>query len=847
MDWQWSHVELSRPACLGALAAAAPLLALFSWRGLLAVSRARHAVLFLCRAAVIALSAAALAGPAAVWSTSQPTVFVAVDRSASVSDEGRGQAERFVQDATAHARGRGRVVLGPARPEDAGPGGLAGPPPDSGLGTDLQAEIEAAGAHFGADAVPRLVLLSDGLQTRGDAAAAARAAGFPVFTVPLASNSNPEAYVADVRVRSRVVRPAEPFDVEVVVSADREGRGTIELLQNGKSVLKEPAEVKRGENRFTFRRTVGAVPAAEFTARIEGFPDTIGPNNQASCLVFPGEKRRVLLVEGRSGAFGRLAAALGAGLMEVETRAPGALPRARAGFDPYDLVLLANVPAAALAPESMAGLRDYVRSGGGLVVVGGDQSLTPGAYRGTVLEEILPVECEARRKRRRPGLAMAVVIDRSASMEGDPISLAREATRRAVELLDPQDQVGVMAFDETPEWISPLGPCADRGPVLERIARIEAGGRTDALAALDRAHLALDEAFADLKHVVLLTDGISQPGDFDGLARRMAASGMTLSTVAVGKEAAGPLLEELARIGRGRYYFCPDPAAVPRVFAIETASAGKVGVYEEPFFARPDKAPAAQWPIDLESAPALLGHVETQARPQSKVLLATASGDPLLAAWRDGRGAAIVFTSDAEDRWAAAWLGWPGFGTFWTRVARAALRSDDCPPFDLRADARDARVRVTLDAPDGEGGFYCGGEFAVEVSGPGRAPRRAAGRQTAPGRYVAEFDFDAPGCRADAWLRWDGREFYAGRPGVSQPPDDEWRTRPPDESLLREIARVSGGTFQPRLEEVFAPSPTPVTRAVALWPHLLGAAAVLFVLDVALRRAAARRAARVRC
>ena len=78
--------------------------------------------------------------------------------------------------------------------------------------------------------------------------------------------------------------------------------------------------------------------------------------------------------------------------------------------------------------------------------------------------------------------------------------------------------------------------------------------------------------------------------------------------------------------------------------------------------------------IRLDEAPFLLGYVVTRPKPTAEVILATESGDPLLAWWRYGLGMSVAFTSDAKARWAAEWLTWPQFGQFWAQVVRHALR-----------------------------------------------------------------------------------------------------------------------------------------------------------------------------
>ena len=85
--------------------------------------------------------------------------------------------------------------------------------------------------------------------------------------------------------------------------------------------------------------------------------------------------------------------------------------------------------------------RTYVQDlGGGLIMLGGDQSFGLGGYYKTSLEEILPVRSDFEKEKEKPSLAMMLVIDKSGSMGGEKIEMAKEAARAAVELLGAQRQ-----------------------------------------------------------------------------------------------------------------------------------------------------------------------------------------------------------------------------------------------------------------------------------------------------------------------------------------------------------------------------------------------------------------------
>ncbi len=480
-----------------------------------------------------------------------------------------------------------------------------------------------------------------------------------------------------------------------------------------------------GDNRIPFTCTVRGQRSAVLTARIDGFRDTIAENNSATAMVFSTGRPKALVLAHDPSSVQHLGPVLTGERIDFDFRPTlGAgqrtgLPRTLEELQNYDLLILANVPAADLPQDRQEIIRRYVRDfGGGLVVIGGEQAFTPGGYHGTTLEEVLPVWCDFHRRQQRPSLAMVLVLDRSGSMEGSSIRLAKEAIRRAVEMLEPTDQVGVLVFDDTTRWISPIAPCVDKRPILEKIATITAGGETDMGPAMDKAYLALNECFAKLKHVIIMTDGVSHPGDFESQAKKMAEAGITVSMVALGPQAAREEAEDIARLGKGRHYFCVDPADIPRIFAMETASASRVGIVEQPFFPTLVGDGSAMSASEIRTAPSLLGYVGTRPKPGSQLILSSLEGDPLLIWWRYGLGVSVAFTSDLQSRWAAPWLRWPGLGRFWGQLLHHALRRDQAQNFALDLKRRGTRIELTLDAVDPAGSFVNGATATLHVIGP---------------------------------------------------------------------------------------------------------------------------------
>ena len=166
-------------------------------------------------------------------------------------------------------------------------------------------------------------------------------------------------------------------------------------------------------------------------------------------------------------------------------------------------------------------------------MLGGEESYGLGGYYRSPVESILPVKMRSERKKDEPSIALVLIIDKSGSMNGMKMDLAREAAISALELLGPRDYIGVIAFDGQAYWAVPLQSASNRSMAIGAIESIAAGGGTNMYPGLVEANDALMRTPAAIKHAIALTDGHSQGGDFNGIGDRMRGQNVTVSTVAV--------------------------------------------------------------------------------------------------------------------------------------------------------------------------------------------------------------------------------------------------------------------------------------------------------------------------
>jgi len=728
--------------------------------------------------------------------------------------------------------------------------------------TNIQDALRYAYSLFPADHVKRIVLISDGNQTEGDLlgeAYNARTYGVRLYAKHFPFEPRPEVMIRSLSIRDRdALRVGKPFEIELELFSTyaTEARfnvwqGEFKEAHNSKTV-----EVPQGESFLTF--VSEPFNPGPVLYRIEMTPQ--GPDHYAGNNVFRERliiegKPRILYVEGNPRSAHFLQRAL-EGFGEstgqnfiVEVRPPGGLPTTMEDILGFDAVILSDTPMQAtggrtnVSAQNMKILDDYVRRhGGGFIAIGGEQAFGLGGYTGTPIERMLPVSFDADMKRDHPSLALALLIDKSGSMEGMKMELAKDAAKAVVEVLGKDDRIMVIGFDDRPSAYVPLTRATNRTQILDRISRIRAGGGTVIQSALEMAYLELVVAPARIKHVILMTDGIAPYGSISDLVRQMNNDLITVSTVGVGSDADMVLLNMIANYGKGRSYFTNDWYSVPRIFLQETSLVTQNAIVEEPFVPRVAKSHAMV--SGFSGAPDLLGYVTTKRKDGAEVLLVNGRhNDPILATWRWGTGRTTVFTSDAKNRWASGWVASRTFfPRFWAQVVRETMRRKDQTFFDLSATLQHGRGHITVDAIDVNDNFINGLHSEVKVTPPESEPFVVTLAQTAPGLYEGSFELSTFG---PYYLEAVHREMNAGQIGpqvaesrgtLSYPYPAEYFYLTPNVELIDNAVAVTGGLTDPEVALLFDPEDSKVKTFVPMWPYFLWVALFLMILDVLFRR-----------
>ena len=571
--------------------------------------------------------------------------------------------------------------------------------------TDIAAAIRLAAAAFPEHGQKRITVLSDGNENSGDALEAvyaARELGVTLDVVPLGSGQGNDAILQRVTIPSNVKR-GQAFEVKVFVQSERAQSGILRLFRNDQYLGEQRISLEEGKNQIAFTQTLEQSGFYSYQAQIEVVGDPVPQNNRGTAFVTIRGNPRVLLVSSQPDQDGTLFAALKSAQFDVTfgglDRMPGSLPE----WQSYDTIFLSNIAAGDLGTEQMQRLESAVRDYGvGLVCVGGDQAFAAGGYRGTPLESTLPIDMELSSKKVLPKGALVLVVHATEFPNGN--QWARDIAYAALDALGPQDELGVVLWDGKERWLFELTPVGDKKATGKLISGMNPGDMVSFQGPMEMAADALAKSTANLKHMVVFSDG-DPSAPRDALLKSIVDRRISISSVMIGGHVTPETMIQMAEVGKGRFYDVRSPGQLPQIFIKEAAVILKSAIMERPFKPRVAGSSEVIRGIDPAGYPVLYGTVASTAKSRAEVPLVTPEGDPLLAHWQYGLGRSVAFTSDARSKWAKDWVSWDKYRQFWIQTALWSVRR--LQPSDVSAsmNVEGGKGLITVEALDADGNY----------------------------------------------------------------------------------------------------------------------------------------------
>jgi Ca-activated chloride channel homolog len=698
--------------------------------------------------------------------------------------------------------------------------------------TDLEAGIGFAASILPRDSGGRIILLSDGNETVGNSREAAKLLknrNIELDTVLINGAKLEDMSVSQLDVPLSMYK-GEEAQISLTIDSNTSKKATVRIAVNDKDVLTEKVDVKEGTNVYRFSYKVEETGMTVFKAEIASENDTFIENNAMYSVSNIKGTPKVLVVQGKES--GEIEGILESAGLLVDVITPEMLPTVLSGYLQYQSIIFNNVPGTVISENQMNLIERAVKEfGTGFVMAGGDESFGLGGYFKTPIERLLPVDMDIKGKKEMPSMGLIIVMDRSGSMMGNKIELAKEAAARSVELLREEDTLGFIAFDDRPWVIVETAPLKDKKKTVEEILSITPGGGTEIYSSLAMAYEELSDLKLQRKHIILLTDGQSATGgDYEGLIAEGKEKNITLSTVAIGSDADRGLLEDLAGQGSGRFYDVTDASVIPSILSRETVMATRTYIEDKPFY--PATVPNPNWSFLVESGvPQMNAYIATTPKSRANVPFMSEKEDPVLAEWQYGMGQSIAFTSDFSGKWSGDWARWEKWPAFVSHLVTRTLPQYETEPYKITLDKKAGNTIVELQSPSGN-------SLPLETAVVSDKGERVATntRLVAPGKYELTLPDSSGMYFLNVKQTDQSGNVHVYQTGFTVPYSEEYLLKSGNKELLQELVKITGGKELAAAKDSFRDTANKsyLKQPISQWLLLL--AFLLLFIEITIRR-----------
>jgi len=723
-------------------------------------------------------------------------------------------------------------------------------------GTDIAGALAIAAGLFPDQVEKRVVLLSDGIETQGNAVTelpVLAEQGIRVFAeAPPPSETQRVALTtfeapAVVRAHSSFA-----FHVDIESEARTATKARLKLEADGTAVGSRDLKLHPGLNRFELPYRLDQPGAYIAGAELEAAAPVITLNRRAETAISVIGPPRVLVVSNEPPR--TVLDALKLRNYQVDQRAPQTLSANPQDLLPYQAVILADALQSALPDPVQQALKTYVSDFGGGVIVTGE-ALADDRFAHGALESVLPVKFQPQpRPPSREPVAIYLCIDRSNSMsynsrfpavrDSERIRYAKQAAIALLSQLDDTDFVGVIAFDSQSYVLSRLHPLGeDRAALEDRVERLEPGGGTDFKDALEIAERDILASRIAVRQVILLTDGDTnrQYHDHDALIADFAREHIPVSTVRIGPDLANlRLLEDFAEATGGVFYRVDDIEKLPQLFVRLTRQVAS-RTSQNRIHLKAEGHSAILSGIKPEEIPQLEFYTTSEAKDGASVPIRIERGkerSPLVAAWQYGLGRTAIFAADPDSMATLTWVHWNRYAEFWSQLVTWAMRPGDTGPFDLRIISESGgglmfEAEKAGSAPADN--LICrvagsGRRFDVDMNATSETLFQGQSASLARGKYSAAL-IRKTGNDEQLLLT---RQFAV--PGPLTADAAELRIRPANIELLKRIGQETGGGFAQSPAKILEHTGATVIVHSGTEPYLLPLAILLILGEAFVRR-----------
>lgn len=686
----------------------------------------------------------------------------------------------------------------------------------------------------------RIVLITDGEENQGDSSNLAglikeKDIDLKVFKVE--KDRANELAITNIWVPDRVSK-GEEYNIIVNIKSNFNTKGILTLFDGNEKAMEERVEISKGNNRYVFRDKSEGTGFKTYRAAIEAAGDKDRRNNEAGAIINVLDEPLLLLLEGSPDDGEEISKMMTALNINYKRLDPSFAPSSLQSLMQYKSIILSNVSVESLNNGFLNSLESYVKDfAGGLIAIGGDDSFALGAYYKTSLEKVLPVNMELKGEKAIPDMSIILVIDKSGSMSEDSggisrVELAKEAASRVLDSLRDEDSIGVLAFDDAMYWVVEPQKMGNREEVRNRIGSIRASGGTSILPPLKEAVKTVKKQKSTIKHIILLTDGQAEKTGYDSVLEEAVQEGISVSTVAVGRDADANLLQYISEKASGRFYLTDEFSNLPSIFAKETYMATKSYLNNRTFIPGISSLHSVIADFADQGLPALQGYIAASPKDRAKVILESDTGDPILTFWQYGLGKTVAWNSDMSGKWSGDYINWKNNLLMWNNIINWTIENYENDELEVDTQLEGGYAYISVKQRESKEEF----DTKAIITTPSLKSLEVNLEAEAPGQYGAYFKVGEIGSYLIKIVQSKGSEIRGTlSTGLTIPYSAEYNIDAKSEKLDR-LVYESQGKYINNGKEVYEGGLPDVSGRRSLTAFFLIAALIIFLIDIAIRR-----------
>lgn len=707
--------------------------------------------------------------------------------------------------------------------------------------TNIENAINIAMSTFPQDSSKRIVLISDGEENSGSLlkmVPSLKEQNIDIKVYKVDKKEKPEVYVDNIKLPKKI-NIGDEFSLVVNINSNLKTSAKVTLFSGRLKKGEQQVDIEKGKNSFVFKDVQNSGGFRGYKVLIEPLEDSEVKNNEFLAFTQVVDKPKLLLIEGKKGEgdeLGRIFNSLNMNFKKINVKEA---PRSLNEMLEYKAMISANAHADDFNKEFLSNLETYVKDyAGSFIATGGEDSFALGGYKDTPLEKVLPVEMDMNGKKEIPQMSLVLVIDHSGSMssgEGsiNKLELAKEAALKAVDTMRDKDEIGVLAFDDSYNWVVERQKSDNKEAIKKKISSIAVQGGTSIYPALEEAFNSQKESKSKIKHIILLTDGQDGFRDYGDLISKINNENITLSTVSVGEDADQGLLKGLALDGKGRSYHTDIYTDIPRIFAKEIFMSARVYLNNREFV--PKLATShniLNGIMEDGKIPSLLGYIGAAEKDTATKILASDEDDPILTAWQYGLGKSVAWNSDMSGKWSANFSGWNKTLRLWQNIINWSIENYDEEGGNLSITMEGNAAKLEYQAKNS------GENLKVKglITGDGGEKEEFELKEIEPSKYAANLklknvDFYNINLREEE----AGEVKHSQNATVALQYSQEYKFHE-DTKALETLVEDTEGSFIKFSEEVFKGELKIVPNRIELTDFFIILSLILLMIDIAYRR-----------